>query len=111
SYSSDRQYREDFAKASQKLAGEGIDVEIDKIRQYYNHPGFANTQVKIVREALAEFAQKTGGLDPQKHRVLYVVPFGFVSDHMEVVYDLDTEAKETADKHGFAFVRAATVGT
>jgi ferrochelatase len=40
-----------------------------------------------------------------------VVPFGFVSDHMEVAYDLDTEARETAAELGMAFVRAATVGT
>ena len=39
------------------------------------------------------------------------VPFGFVSDHMEVVYDLDTEAAQTAAELGLPFVRAATVGT
>lgn len=40
-----------------------------------------------------------------------VVPMGFVSDHMEVVYDLDTEAAETATEIGLPFARAATVGT
>ena len=40
-----------------------------------------------------------------------VVPIGFVSDHMEVVHDLDTEAATFADRLGLAFVRAATVGT
>ena len=40
-----------------------------------------------------------------------VVPIGFVSDHMEVVYDLDTEARETAAELGLPFVRTATVGT
>jgi protoporphyrin/coproporphyrin ferrochelatase len=39
-----------------------------------------------------------------------VVPIGFVSDHMEVVYDLDTEASATAEKLGLAFARAATAG-
>ena len=39
-----------------------------------------------------------------------VVPIGFVSDHMEVVYDLDTEAKQTADRVGLGFARAATPG-
>jgi ferrochelatase len=39
-----------------------------------------------------------------------VVPIGFVSDHMEVVYDLDTEAKAVADEAGVAFARAATAG-
>jgi protoporphyrin/coproporphyrin ferrochelatase len=39
-----------------------------------------------------------------------VVPIGFVSDHMEVVFDLDTEAAATADECGIAFARAATAG-
>ena len=41
---------------------------------------------------------------------LAVVPIGFISDHMEVVYDLDTEAKEAAEEAGVAFARAATAG-
>jgi ferrochelatase len=40
-----------------------------------------------------------------------VVPIGFTSDHMEVVHDLDTEARATADRLGLRFRRAATVGT
>ena len=40
-----------------------------------------------------------------------VVPVGFVSDHLEVVYDLDTLAKQTADEVGLPMVRAATPGT
>lgn len=40
-----------------------------------------------------------------------VVPIGFVTDHVEVVWDLDTEAKETAAEHGLAFRRVATSGT
>lgn len=39
-----------------------------------------------------------------------VVPIGFVTDHVEVVWDLDTEAKETAEDKGLAFVRVATSG-
>ncbi|MTB86930.1 ferrochelatase [Aeromicrobium senzhongii] len=37
-----------------------------------------------------------------------LVPIGFVADHMEVVYDLDTEAKATAEKLGLRFARAAS---
>ena len=37
-----------------------------------------------------------------------VVPIGFVSDHVEVVWDLDNEAKETAEELGMHFLRAAT---
>jgi ferrochelatase len=40
-----------------------------------------------------------------------VSPIGFISDHLEVVWDLDTEAAETADRLGLGFVRAATPGT
>jgi protoporphyrin/coproporphyrin ferrochelatase len=39
-----------------------------------------------------------------------VVPIGFVSDHMEVVFDLDTEAAATAQQYGLAFARATTAG-
>ena len=42
---------------------------------------------------------------------LIVVPFGFLSDHMEVLYDLDTEAAAAAKQRGIEFFRAATVGT
>ncbi|GAA4572512.1 ferrochelatase [Micromonospora coerulea] len=40
-----------------------------------------------------------------------VSPIGFVSDHLEVVWDLDTEARETAKQRGLDFVRAGTPGT
>lgn len=38
-------------------------------------------------------------------------PIGFISDHMEVLYDLDTEARTTAAELELPYVRAATVGT
>ena len=40
-----------------------------------------------------------------------IVPIGFVSDHMEVLYDLDDEAAAAADEAGLNFVRAGTAGT
>lgn len=40
-----------------------------------------------------------------------LVPVGFVSDHMEVVYDLDVEAAGTAKRLGLPLARAATPGT
>jgi ferrochelatase len=39
-----------------------------------------------------------------------VCPVGFVSDHLEVVWDLDTEARELAEKLGMDFARAGTAG-
>jgi protoporphyrin/coproporphyrin ferrochelatase len=44
-------------------------------------------------------------------RAVVVVPIGFVSDHMEVRFDLDVEAAETAARLGLAYARAATPGT
>lgn len=43
-------------------------------------------------------------------RRVVLVPIGFVSDHMEVIFDLDTEARETADRLGVAMARAGTAG-
>jgi ferrochelatase len=40
-----------------------------------------------------------------------VAPIGFVSDHLEVVWDLDTEAREHAEKLGMVFARTPTIGT
>lgn len=40
-----------------------------------------------------------------------LLPIGFISDHMEVVYDLDTEARELCERLQIGFHRAATVGT
>jgi ferrochelatase len=44
-------------------------------------------------------------------RRVVVMPIGFLSDHMEVLYDLDHEAKQLADTLSIQMVRAATVGT
>jgi len=44
-------------------------------------------------------------------KAVVVVPVGFVSDHMEVIHDLDVEAAQAARALGLAFVRAATPGT
>ena len=42
-------------------------------------------------------------------RDVVVVPIGFVCDHVEVLYDLDIEARQVADEVGVHFIRAATV--
>lgn len=43
-------------------------------------------------------------------RHVVVVPVGFISDHLEVLYDLDTEAKQKAADLGIGFTRVASVG-
>ncbi len=44
------------------------------------------------------------------HPAVLVCPVGFVSDHVEVVWDLDNEARERAGELGLGFARAATAG-
>jgi ferrochelatase len=43
-------------------------------------------------------------------RRVIVCPIGFISDHMEVLYDLDTEARALCDEIGLKMVRAGTAG-
>ena len=52
-----------------------------------------------------------GALSAAGVRAAVVAPVGFISDHMEVLYDLDDEAKTKADELGLAFRRAGTAGT
>lgn len=171
SYSGCRQYREDIERA-RAAVGDGAPV-IDKIRQFYDHPGFIapmidNTQRALdavggparlvftahsipitmastsdyeaqLREASRLIAAGVGHstwdlawqsrsgpphvpwLEPDINDHLaalsamgvervVVVPVGFISDHMEVIYDLDTEVAATAEQLGLGLVRTATVG-
>jgi ferrochelatase len=57
-----------------------------------------------VRAALSEEAA-AGATD------VVVAPIGFIMDHMEVAFDLDTQAREHARALGLNMVRAGTVGT
>jgi len=57
-----------------------------------------------INDCLRELAEKSV-------RDVVVVPIGFISDHIEVLYDLDFEAKNTADMLGINMIRAGTVGT
>jgi protoporphyrin/coproporphyrin ferrochelatase len=190
SWSGCRQYRENLAEAVAEV-GEGAPA-LDRVRHYFNHPGFVESMLDATLSALAELPAETrndarllfvthsiptamndaSGLSDQfpsggayvtqhesvaaeigegvrhhtGHRftselvycsrsgaphipwlepdvgdrirelaqegvpAVVVIPIGFVSDHMEVVYDLDTEAKDVADEVGIGFVRAATAG-
>ncbi|MBX7190967.1 MAG: ferrochelatase [Sandaracinaceae bacterium] len=175
SYSGCRQYQEDLAAARADLAGAPV---LDKIRLYYDHPGFLEAQADRVREAIATLPlehraharlvftahsvpmtmAKTGPYVPQLEeatrlvaqqigrseydlvwqsrsgppsvpwlepdvcdhldaladrgeKAVVIVPIGFLSDHMEVVWDLDHEGRDRALARGLAFARAGTVGT
>ncbi len=60
-YSSCRQYREDLAGATAKVAEAGIDIAVDKIRTYANHPGFSRTNSRLVTEAVREVLRRWNG--------------------------------------------------
>ena len=177
SYSSCRQYQENIFEAC-KIVG-AASPRIDKVRAFYNHPGFVEANADNLSCALANippekresarivfsahsipesmaagctygaqllevsrlvtlaagcsnqwqvaYQSRSGPLSQpwlepdilscietlkeQGAEDLVVVPIGFISDHMEVVYDLDTEAKALSRKLGMNFIRAATVGT
>jgi protoporphyrin/coproporphyrin ferrochelatase len=177
SYSGCRQYRENVA-AAQAEVGEGA-PKIDKLRVFYNHPGFIEASAARLREAVSQFASvndvkdihlvvsahsipcsmaETSNYEKQLRETarlvaeevcianwdlvyqsrsgpptqpwlgpdildhlrdlrnrevnnVVVAPLGFISDHMEVLYDLDTEAVDLAKELGMNLVRAATVGT
>lgn len=188
SYSSCRQYRENLFDAVQGVEGA---PRLDKLRHYFNHPGFVEPVVDGVLASLADLpedvragahlvfvthsiplsmndasgppeagggayvaqhldvaavvtrrvAEETGVEHP--HELVYcsrsgaphipwlepdvndrleslaeegapavvMVPVGFVSDHMEVIYDLDTEALATAERLQLPARRSATAGT
>jgi ferrochelatase len=50
-------------------------------------------------------------LAAQGEKAVVLFPIGFVSDHLEVIWDLDNEAEQTAAELGLAFARAGTAGT
>ncbi|HJZ98686.1 MAG TPA: ferrochelatase, partial [Candidatus Solibacter sp.] len=165
SYSGCRQYRENILQALGSSS-----LQIDKLRVFYNHPGFIEAMVENCREALnacpeadliftghsiplsyantsryagqlQEACRLVGGrLGRPDWRLVYqsrsgspmqpwlgpdigdylkelgagaavvIAPIGFLSDHMEVVYDLDTEARRMCERLGIHMTRAATVG-
>ncbi len=64
---------------------------------------------KWLEPDLNDWLKQLAASQPESRDVV-VVPIGFVSDHMEVLYDLDEEAKHVADGLGLNLIRAATVG-
>jgi ferrochelatase len=68
SYSSCRQYREDYAQA---LADTGLAdaIQIDKVRQFFDHPGFVTPFIEGVQSALADVAAR--GIAPHETHVLF----------------------------------------
>lgn len=188
SWSSCRQYLDNLEAASAAVPDGLTAPRLDKVRAYYDHPGFVAANVDGVLAALADLpdgvrdaarlvfvthsipvsmsdasgpeggayvaqhlevaslvagqvaaatgverthelvycsrsgAPHTPWLEPDVNdrleelaaegtAAVVLVPVGFVSDHMEVVYDLDTEALATAERLGLPARRAASAGT
>jgi ferrochelatase len=176
SYSGCRQYRENIAQAQQEVGADA--PEIDKLRVFFNHPGFIEANIDRLRDGLDQvpahlrenvqvaytahsiplsmanrcdyvrqleevrklvsdrlgisndalvYQSRSGApgqpwLEPDildhlravKARKLasavVIAPIGFISDHMEVLYDLDVEARQLCDSLNLHMARAGTVG-
>jgi len=176
SYSGCRQYLDDIERARQSVGGGA--PQVDKLRLFYNHPGFIEPMADRVAAALAEVpeearrgvplvftahslpeamaakspyqsqlreacrlvADRAGRSDwrlafqsrsgPPSQRWLepdvgdllrrmagegvrnvVLAPIGFLSEHMEVIYDLDVEAAALCEDLGIDMVRSGVVGT
>lgn len=100
----DNLYSKQVAEAARLVAAEAGFTEHDLVWQSRSGP----PQVPWLEPDICDHleALSGNGID-----AVIVCPVGFVSDHLEVVWDLDTEAVEKADELGMAFTRAATPGT
>ena len=83
---------------------EGVDPAFDLVWQSRSGP----PQVPWLGPDVNDHLRKLASLGV---RAVLLAPTGFVSDHVEVLWDLDNEARETADELGMTLGRAGTVGT
>ena len=98
-------YQAQLADAAETVAAEaGLSGELEVVYQSRSGPPQVPWLAPDVNDRLTELAGQ--GL-----RTVLVVPLGFVSDHMEVLVDLDTRARTTAARAGITMVRSRTVGT
>lgn len=84
--------------------GAGTDLDVELVWQSRSgspHVPWLEPDVCDHIEARAEAGNK---------RAIVLCPVGFITDHMEVKWDLDTEARDAAAKAGIPFVRVATPG-
>lgn len=100
------QQHEDVRRAVDTGLARRLGVPLDSSLAFCSRSGDPRTPwlEPDVNDHLAKLA--AGGVDK-----VVLAPIGFVSDHMEVVFDLDVEALETARRLGMTVARAATAGT
>lgn len=82
----------------------GVDKPWDLVYQSRSGPPSVPWLEPDVNDALIELAADGA-------TAVVLVPIGFLSDHMEVIWDLDTQATQTATDLGIQLVRTPTVGT
>ena len=88
-----------------RLVADGLERELWELVYQSNNASYGEPWLEPdIGEALRQLG-KAGVAD------VVVVPIGFVCDHMEVVLDLDVEARAVAEEAGVNMVRAETVGT
>jgi protoporphyrin/coproporphyrin ferrochelatase len=97
-------YEEQFAEASRLVAGAAGHERWTLAYQSRSGPPSQPWLGPDVSDAL-DAVRAEGSRDA------IVVPIGFLSDHVEVLWDLDHEAREHAERIGLNMVRAGTVGT
>ena len=88
------------------LVAAGAGLPAERWRNVFQSRSGPPTQPWLGPDILETIAELPDGTDS-----VVVAPIGFVSDHMEVVYDLDTQAAEAAARRGIRFIRSATPGT
>ena len=97
-------YTQQFEKT-----GEAVAQEIRKTRFGFAYQSeVENSPIPWTQPDINDWlkAQKEEGID-----TVVASPIGFLCDHVEVLYDLDIEAAETAEACGIDFIRAGTVGS
>lgn len=98
-----RQVAQACEAVAQRLAADEI-TEYDQVWQSRSGPPEVPWLDPDIADHLEELATRGIGQ-------VVVAPIGFVSDHLEVVWDLDNEVAELTAKLGLGYSRADTVGT
>ena len=99
-------YEDQLAEAC-RLVAEAVGVGPDRWRLVYQSRSGRPTDPWLEPDILDHLAD----LHDEGVRDVVVHPIGFLSDHIEVLYDLDEEARAASERLGLNMVRSATVGT
>jgi len=98
------EYAAQLEETARLIAGE---LGLERWRVVYQSRSGPPSQPWLAPDILGDLRE----LQAQGFENVIVAPIGFVSDHMEIVYDLDYEAQHLAHELGIKLVRAATAGT